>query len=174
MGIIRVIILVCLISITMIGQERSASKLQLSIAPPENMLLLVASQPDCPLLIEEPRLLVDLDNRGEKPQFEYKLRSISKKPIRSYTIAAWWHNQTGGTLRGKQLNKLIYLGDVIQEHGRNYTILPLSNELREKLGSKMRALVVLSVYQIKYQDGTEYNGEPLSQSMLKFFEDYFQ
>jgi hypothetical protein len=139
------------------------------------MLLLVASQPDSPLLIEEPRLLVDLSNPSEKPRFEYTLRSISKRPIRSYTIAVWWHNQTGGTLgNGKPLDKLIQRGELIQTHGTDYQLVPLSDDLRQKLGQRMRAFVVLMVYQVRFQDGTEYNGEPLANSVLQFFEDYFQ
>jgi hypothetical protein len=174
MSIIRATILVCLTSVAATGQERIQGKLQLSLPPAQNMLLLVASQPDCPLLIEESKLLVDLSNASEKPRFEYKVRSTSNKPIRSYKIAAWWHNQTGGTLGGKPLDKLIQRGEVIQNYDKDYQVVPLSDDLKERLGPRMRGLVVLMVYQVSFQDGTEYNGEPLAHSMLQFFEDYFQ
>src|SRR5215216_4621571 len=77
---------------------RSQSDLpQYVVAPPENVLLAVASEPNCPLLIEEPMLLIGAKPRLQ-PIFRYRLRNISEKAVLRYSLVVWTSNGTGGSL----------------------------------------------------------------------------
>lgn len=77
---------------TFIRTARSQSDLpQYVVAPSENVLLAVASQPDCPLLIEEPMLLIGA-KPGLQPIFHYQLRNISEKTVLRYSLVFWTSN----------------------------------------------------------------------------------
>jgi len=156
-----------------LAQGSKPYKEKFVIAPPENILLVVASQPNAPLLIEEAKLLLSL-TPGEHPRFHYRLRSISKKPIRSYTVAAWFSDQTGGTIDHGE-SSIMLSGDIRAVNESGYEVVPLTDEIREKLGLKkgMQGIVVLMVQSITFADGSSYNAEPTSRALLQLFEDKF-
>jgi hypothetical protein len=142
------------------------------VAPPESILLVLASQPDCALQISDARLLISADQQAP-PLYQYQIKNRGTKPIRSYTVGAWASNGTGGTLsNGKTLNPLLMPGQVLpSEKESQFEIVPLTDELRErlKLRGAMKTVVVLIVEEIGYVDGTTYNAE----STLKPLRDYF-
>jgi len=63
------------------GTARSQSDLpEYVVAPSENVLLAVASQPGSPLVIDEAVLLIGA-KPGLQPVFRYRLRNVSEKTV---------------------------------------------------------------------------------------------
>ena len=175
MLIFRMVIASCLVlGSSMARPQNRPEKEQFVIVPPENVMLLVASQPDSPLLIEQPKLLVSVEPR-QRPRFEYQVRNIGKKVIRSYSIAAWSSDQTGGTLGGQPAKVNMRPGDTREPIKSECEIVPLTETLRDRLGlkGKMRGLFVLMVYEVTFEDGSKYDGEPTSRALLQLFESNF-
>lgn len=155
-----------------IGQSSEAKIKQYVVAPSENVLLVVASQPDCPLVIEQPTLLIGI-GRGTQPIFQYRLRNTGKKAIRNYSIAAWSSDGTGGTLGdGAPKTKLLLPSDTSESRKSGYEIVPLTDDLRDNLGLRgdMQSVTVLIIESVKFDDGSSYNGEVTSKSLIQFFE----
>jgi hypothetical protein len=58
-------------------------------------------------------------------------------------------------------------------NGANDEIVPLTDELRDKLQLRgpMKAVVVLIVESVKFADGSVYNNEAVSRALLAYFLD---
>jgi hypothetical protein len=139
---------------------------------PETVLLAVAAQPDCPLQLEQPRLLLGVTPRTQ-PEFEFKARNIGAKSIVRYTVSFWSSNMTGGTLAaGRSLERALLPGEVLSAFTKDGEIIPLTKETRAelKLNGKMQMIVVLMIDKVVFGDGTTYNAETTSKALGEFFE----
>src|SRR5215204_2103442 len=153
---------------------RSQSDLaQYVVAPSENVLFAVAAQPNCPLLIEEPMLLIGA-KPGVQPIFRYRLRNISEKTVLRYSLVFWSSNGTGGSLgnSGNPVTEKIMPGDVWQPPRESIDVLSLSDQLRStlKLTGQMQSVTVLMVRRVVFEDGTSYNADNTSDALRQFFE----
>lgn len=135
------------------------------VVPPEQVFLTIAYQPGCPLEFEEVKYLASLDGGGT-PSF--LVRNTGSKPIRSFTVG------TPGwtvTWSADYTKKLLPPGErVAPSGGGEVEVMPLSNELREKLQLKgpMRDLIVLMVVRVEYADGTVFGDETTYEALIKF------
>lgn len=171
---VRLFLMLTLTLSTLTRTARSQSDLaQYIVAPPENALLAVASQPNCPLLIEEPMLLIGA-KPGLQPIFRYRLRNISEKAVLRYSLVFWTSNGTGGSLgnSGDPITEKIMPGAVWQPPRESIDVFPLSDQLRStlKLTGQMRSVTVLLVRRVVFEDGTSYNADNTSDALRQFFE----
>jgi hypothetical protein len=176
-GYIAVLCILALSGTDILAQagHQAGKKQQLVIEPSDSSLLLVASQPNCPLIIENPRRLLNV-NLSWDARYEYQLRNRATKVISDFTLVAWTSFGTGGTLtpRWKLSNELLKPGQTIATSGvgREDEIVPLTDELRDrlKLRGPMKAIIVLMVEKVEFSDGSVYNDEGTSKSLLHYFE----
>ena len=142
------------------------------VAPSENTLLTVASQPACPLSIEDAKLLLNVDTSWAF-KFSYVLRNRSDKPIRSYTIYFWTSEGTGGTLAGRRLEVgTLEPGQITASEDRNANLVPLTAELRDKmkLGTPLKMVVILIVEEVEFADGSRFSNHETLKALQKYFE----
>lgn len=176
----RFVILVCeffLLVAAASAQGAKTNDRQYVIAPSEYIFLAVATQLDCPLRIEEAQLLIPV---GEgRPEYRYKLSNKGSKPINYFTVVAWSAEGTGGTLGGpppwdgRVTDRLLQAGESVRVGRDDVGVISLNPSVREKLhlGGKLRTLVVLLVDQITFADGTKYDFQPASKSLIEYFSD---
>src|ERR1700741_2995511 len=113
---IIVLLFVLLAFSTAHGQQ--SQKRKYVVPPAETVFLAIAAQPDCPLKIENARMLLSVDNTS--PIYQYRLVNRGTKPIHYFTVVAWHSGGTGGTLGnpapwdGRITNRLIMPGRVLQ------------------------------------------------------------
>jgi hypothetical protein len=157
---------------TALGQQVAPqSENRYVVVPQDTILLVMASQPDCPLKLQNARLLTSATGSGAWGA-SYELRNDGTKPIKTFTAVMWTSYGTGGTLsQPKNLGEtLIMPGQTVK--GGDEEIIPLTNEMRHKLNleGRMKAIVVLMIESIKFADGSEYSDETLSQAVLTYFQ----
>ena len=141
------------------------------VAPPDKFLLVVASQPDCPLQLEMNRLLLGVDP-GVQPKFEFRIKNIGKKPIARYTVSYRTSLATGGTLSGgRSLTKALLPGEVVAGFKKDSQVVPLSDEIRQRLrlDKDEPMLVVLMVENVVFDDGSSYDASHVSKSFFDYF-----
>lgn len=143
--------------------------------PSENALLVIASQPDCPLSIENGRRFLNI-NKLSDVRYAYEIRNRGIKPISDFTMVAWTSFGTGGTLipKWKFSKASLMPGETIMSNGLSGddAILPLTGALRErlKLHAPMKAIIVLMVEKVEFSDGSVFNDQKTSNSLLHYFE----
>ena len=164
-----VTLLILSFAVVTYGQQ-SIPQRKYVVVPSKVMLLLIASQPDCPLKFEDAQLLTSANKDGAWGA-SYKLRNLGTKPIQSVSVAMWTSDGSGGTLSSPGGNDKppILPGETVS--GGTEEVIPLTDELRAKLQLEepMKAMVVLLVEKIKFVDGTVYNNEGVSQAVLGYF-----
>lgn len=172
-----VLLLICL------GAANGASALQdpaerrFVIPPNDIYLLTVASQADCPIQVEDAKLLF-FNGPGSSWSASYRLRAAGVKPIRinSITLSMWTALGVGATWQElvKDSEKSVIPGELIpiKQEGPNVEVLPLTNEIRDrmKLRGPMQAVVVLMVEQVKFSDGSVYSAETTSKALQSYFQ----
>lgn len=165
-----------LVSGTGSGQQGAPREKQRYVAAPrEFYLLVVASQPDCPLQIEEAKLLLNIEHGWG---ISCRLHNKGSKPVRYVTLAAWSSHGAGSTFSpASGREKLIMPGQTVsfEEDGSN-EIVPLTAELRGrlKLRGPMKDVIVLMVESIQFTDGTIFSDSAISKSLLNYFQDLDQ
>src|SRR2546421_11405078 len=99
MKIAAAICLLLMCTLSVLGQDSRDNKetAQYIVVPRDRVLMTVASQPDCPLRIEEAVLLMRVDKAGIIQR--YKVRNVSSKPISFFTVVSYGATGAGGTLR---------------------------------------------------------------------------
>lgn len=172
---------ICVLCLTFIcavgesaGQETAQSDRRHAVViPPEIIMPVVASQPDCPLQFENVKLLKYLDGSGGEM---YQLRNRSLKPIRSYKIAMWISVGTGDeTSWPRELTSELLMPDQTTpraSEGREIKIVRLTDELRDKLKLRgsMQGIIVFMVVSVEFADGTTYNDEITSKALEAYTE----
>ncbi len=154
-------------------QSDKRERLQYVIAPRQSILLVIASQPDCPLQIKDVKLLVGVE-QGDLPLYQFQLHNRGTKPIRYYTLGAWSSEGTGSTLGdGRITDRIIMPGQTIFHTGERYTaeIVPLTDQLRDKLKLQgpLKAVIVLIVESVTFADGSAYNDRSTSKALRDYF-----
>ena len=137
--------------------------------PSENALLVIAAQPDCPLVIEDARLFGRI---GGGDGVSYQVRNRGTKPIRTYTLAMRYSVSTGWSGAGMEDgNALIMPGQTFRQDCPG-DVVPLTDELRDRLRLRgaMKAVAVLMVEKVVFADGTTYSDEATSRSLQAYFE----
>lgn len=154
-------------------EGRRLQKSTYVVAPSENTLLTVASQPSCPLVIEDAQTLLNVD-KSWAFRFSYGLRNRGNKPIRDFTIHFWTSESSGGTLSDSLTSGTLGPGQRIarplqEEQG---VIVPLTDDLREKLkvGLPMKMVVVIMVEDVEFADGSKYSDEKTLNALKDYFE----
>lgn len=158
-----------------LGQDRNGLPGRYIASPPENILLTVASLPDCPIQFENARLLIDINKGGLA--ISAQVRNVGTKAVRRYQPVIWTSAATGGSMSGsvwssgKAHDKVIMPGQVITEDA-DIVIVPLTQALRDrfKLQGPMKAVVVLMVERVVFDDGSVYSAESISKALLEHFE----
>lgn len=156
----------------MAAQQRAQrEKQRYVVAPREVYLLVSASQPDCPLRIEEAKLLLNVD-RGWG--ISCRLHNQGSRPIRYVRLVAWTSYGTGSTLTPSSVGEKIILPGQTVPCDENDTdeIVPLTTELREKLKLQgpMKDVITLMIESIRFTDGTIYSDEETSKALLNYFQ----
>jgi hypothetical protein len=156
-------------------QDTREPKQRYVLPPDENILLVVASQSDCPIQFENARLILSAVD-GEWG-VTGQVRNRGTKSIRHFTSVIWVSLGTGGTLggsdwsSGKVTRELFMPGQIVNLNSEG-EIVPLSEKLREKLKLRgpMQAVAVLMVERVVFDDGTIYSEESTSKALRKYFE----
>lgn len=146
---------------------------QLVVLPPDQGLLLVTSQADCPLKFEDAKLLVNM--KGLWGQ-SFQLRNQGSKPIRAFTVAAIGASEWGWEAAGP--THYIMPGQTapsIKEKDNRDKIVPLTKELREKLKLQgpMKGIAVLIVVRVEYADGSVFE-EKAYDDQKEYFEKLYE
>ncbi len=169
----RATVILVFLSFTIVAygqQGKNQNQRRYVVAPSESLLLVIASQSDCPLKFEDAKLLISAKEDGAWGA-SYKLHNRGAIPIQSFTVVLWTSYGSGGTVaRPRRIeNSLIMTGETVS--GGDDEIVPLTNELRDKLQlhGPMKALGVLMVESVKFSDGSIYNNEAISQALLAYF-----
>lgn len=158
------------IVITASGQQReSQDDHQFVIMPRDQGLLLIASQPDCPLKFEDAILLI---NMGGLWVNSFELRNQGTKPIRAYTVATIGTSEWGW--EASDPAHYIMPGQTappfVAQDSRD-KIVPLTKGLREKLKLQgpMKGIQALIVVRVEYADGTVFE-EKRYDSQQEYFQ----
>ena len=142
-------------------------------APREIVLQVIAVQPGCPIKFEDVRHFVGVEGGGSN---SYQLRNIGTKPIRSITVAS-----TTGAINtySREKGVLVMPGQLVPDlipvckGCGEREVIPLTNELREKLKLKgtMQTIIVLMITNVEFIDGTKYNDEKTFNALNNLLEE---
>lgn len=169
------VVMLVLSAVVAPAQERNSEDRRYVAAPPENFLLTVAALPDNPLQFENAQLMIDT-NKGAI-SVKAQIRNRSNKAVRRFTAVIWTSFGTGGTLGGSEwspgkiTDKLILPGEVVN-HDCDGVVVQLTEELRQtlKLKGPMKAIVVLLIETVVFEDGSVYSAETASNALRQHFE----
>jgi hypothetical protein len=162
-------LVVCVSGIASGQQNNSQDEHQFVWLPRDQGLLLIASQPDCPLKFEDAKLLMNTRGQWFK---SFELRNQGTKPIRAFTVAAVGTNEWGWEASDPTHYIMPdQMAPSLGEESGKDKIVPLTKELREKfkLQGPLKGFVVLIVVRVEYADGSVFVEEG-----YKNQEEYFQ
>jgi hypothetical protein len=176
----RRIVVLCLICLWVGGNvwaQKGSEETRYAIAPSGKYLLTIASQPDCPIQVENAKLLLAIGVGGWGAS--YRLRNAGTKPltIRSITLSMWTEHGIGNTWEDltQEPAKMVLSGELIptkDDYKRKTEIVPLTDEIGNKLGLRgpLEVVVVLIVEQVKFSDGTVYSDHRISKELQSYFQ----
>ncbi|HKO42012.1 MAG TPA: hypothetical protein VJU84_01875 [Pyrinomonadaceae bacterium] len=158
------------------AQER-LEKRKIVTPPNDTYLIAVASQPDCPIQIENAKLQFAVTG-GSSWGASYRLRNAGTTPlsIRSITLAMWTVSGAGATwqelIQDSQKPVLPQALIPLRQFNSTTENVPLTDEIRDqmKLRGPLRAVVVLLVEQITFSDGSLYSDEATSKALQAYFQ----
>jgi hypothetical protein len=176
----RRIVLLCLVCFWVGGSvwaQRGSEKRKFIVPPNDLYLLTVASQADCPIQIENAKLLLFI-GPGSNWGASYRLRNAGTKPfgIQSITLSMWTAQGVGLTWQEltQDTEKAVLPGELItiKEDDHKIEIVPMTDEIRDKLKLRgpLHAVVVLMVEQVKFSDGSVYSDERTSKALQSYFQ----
>lgn len=153
-------------------QDGRLEKDRFVVVPPEIGLVVIASQPDCPLRIERAKLLVGVSGGVGK---SYELRSRGTKPIRSVIVAD--NSGSRWSWGARNTDELVMPGQSVPPWSEDdeCEIVPLTDDLRDKLKLRgpMKWVLVLMVVRVEFADGTIYDDEPTFKALEAYTEDLY-
>ena len=168
--------LTLLSSIPSAGQQNigKQEKEKYVIAPTEKILLVVASQPDSPLRIEEAKYLLKSDGTGRLIWFD--VHNISSKAVAHFSVVAWYSDGTGGGIAHpwRERKQPLMPGErfTLSKEELPFEIVPLTGEVKLKLErrSEMRGIVVLLVDNVDFEDGSTFSDEKTVKALQRFLD----
>jgi len=124
----------------------------------------ILNQPLSPLRIEKAQVA----KVGGKSSLFYVVRNVGKKPIKGYTIARWYSDNTGSVMTGAMpANHLLAPGEDITF---GEAVIPAASP---SSGVRFEVLALFMVVQVSFADGSSYSdGERMSalEDHLRLFE----
>ena len=174
LSVILCLVCICVISAAGGQQGKQPEKRRAVVIPREYALPVIAQQPGCPLQFERVKMIYALD-WGRR--YDIQVRNRGSKPIRSYVIAEV--NSAGPAswleFRGEPPSGLLMPGQTGPpcEEDCDIEILPLTNEIREKLKltEKMMGVMIFMVMRVEFADGSTYSDEAMYNALRTFFEE---
>jgi len=168
-------LLVCISLVVQAQQAEKQASPRYTVIPPTDVLLTIASQPDCPVQIENPRLLYNHSTKRFSYQFD--LRNRGSKAITGFSLDEWVTGGTGGSIiyEWEEPGRILMPGQVTaQLNIDEKQFVPMSQEVREKLKLKgeMRMLIVLVVRYVHFTGGFTYEGLKASDAAQKYLEKF--
>lgn len=156
-----------------LGQDQLPARASYVVVPTGDVVLAVASQPDCPLRLDNARLLYNVTSN--RLEYDYDIRNDGKKSIARFITEAWHLNGSGGTLHDDWNDKrqLLLSGQAFRsEEYKDSKFVPYTKEMREKfkIGKETRMLILLVVREVLFSDGTEYDGNEDVERIRGLFE----
>ena len=170
--LIPLILFSYLFSVESAQQANRQTTPRYAAVPPENVLLTIAAQPECPIRIENLRLLYNLDTN--QLSYSFEIRNRGTQPVTGFFLDAWFANGTGGTIiyDWEKQNKTLMPGRSATElEIDERQIVPLSKDVKERmqLKSGMRMVVVLIVRYVNFSDGLSWNALKTSDALSEYF-----
>lgn len=167
---------VCLRLASTVWAQQVSEDRKYIIPPNDQYLLTVASQADCPIEVENAKLLFFI-GPGSGWGASYRLRNGGTKSlaIQSITLSMWTAMGVGSTWEEltQDAEKALLPGEVItiKEDDRKTKIVPLTDAIRDKmkLRGPLKAVVVLMVEQVKFSDGSFYSDKHTSEALESYF-----
>lgn len=150
-------------------QADSQQKRRYVVVPADQVLVTIVYQPECPLQFEDAKALVTMEGSHTSG---YVIRNRGTKPIRSFTIGI-----PGATItRSEEFTKRLFMPGERTPGDQNIEIVPLSDELRDKLklNGPMKTFVIFMVIRVEYADGTVYSAESTYQALQKYTDELIE
>ncbi len=166
--------LICFLGVDGVRAQQRKEDRKFIVAPKDVFLLTVASQPDCPVQIENAKLLFFI-GPGSNWGANYRLRNVGTKPLRiqSITLSIWTATGIRSTWQELPQDEYISPAQVIKtkEDPRKIEIVPLTDAIRDrlKLRGPLKAIVVMMIEQVKFLDGSVYSAESVSKDLQSYF-----
>lgn len=151
-------------------------KLRFFLCPRENILPVIAFQPDSPIEFLKAEYYYGLTSSGFD---RYKIRNRSAKTIKSFKIATVTSAGTGSSEYYKAdwgAGRMLPGEEAPRERNASYPsqmeIVPFTEQLREsKKLQGMEGVVIFMVVRVEFEDGTTYSDEKTYNSLKEFFEE---
>jgi len=130
-------------------------------------LVLIASQPTAPIRIESARAVSTPSH--DKWNISFELRNVGVKPVRRIIPGLWTSFATGGTLQPVPETGELQPDAILKI---NWTYPNSSSELpgEAPIGVSPKALIVLSIEDVTFTDGTRYSDHDTSKALMSYFE----
>ena len=146
------------------------------VALADDVISVVVSQPNCPIRIDEARIVKQADG---KYAFSYRIQNIGAKTIKDYGIARWYSDNTGFVGQGHSKG-ILRPGDF----GGSYVFLSSAELERIKADSSkapksQKPVVRIALFMITniwFTDGSEFDDMvrfQLLEKHLELFEDVY-
>ncbi len=171
----KIVILAAILlsTVSSTAQDQSSPKTpHYVIVPSESVLLVTASQPNCPIEIANGKLLNPVDG-SRRAAFQYELRNRGTKPIKYVSVYTLDSAGTGGgpLYNGHVMDKPLMPGQKLLVGEQSLEIATLTPELRKqlRLAGPLRAIVVLMIERVEYTDGSVFSDK----GTIKALGDYF-
>jgi hypothetical protein len=131
-------------------------------------LITIGVQPNCPLRIENPKLVFDLETREFR--LLYSVRNISDKAIESFTISKWNVGGGGGDLRTPS-RKLLLPGEIfIVGDADPEKIIPLNDKLKKRIGLRdgLHTIIILLIKEVRSTERRIYEIDNTEDKLVNF------
>lgn len=163
MKIIQLTLIICVFSVYGFPQKESDTFSKISS---EEVMPVVVMQPDSPLLIESFSLG---RNSSGKIQSFYQIRNRGLKPVKHYTIARWYSDNTGFTGNGEMPS------DDLFDPGATTTNFHgvWKSEMDAKSMTSLQKIAFILVLEVVFSDGTKFDATKDFKALethLKLFE----
>lgn len=145
------------------------------VAPVESALLTIASQPDCPVQIEDAKFLTEVNSSRYKVLYE--LRNKSSKPISDVNVVALSTRGIDGSILHPwmETDDILMPGQITAGYKGKlpWQVLPLTNEIKRKLilNGNRQEVIVLIVQDVIFADGSKYSDEKSSEYLRNIFDE---
>lgn len=175
--VVPVCLLYLLASVSVCAQQTGlGERRQLYIPPSDMVLLTIASQPDCPIQIENANVLLPVTGGGLSAQ--YLLRNRGTKPLGIQSVhlimltqqgveSGWEYRPKDGAAISVLPGTLVPPANL----GLSPEIVPITDEIRKRLvaSGQIPAVVVIMIEEIKFTDGTTYSAKLVTKALRTFF-----